>query len=693
MASIRPRITLDIETFPNYFLVKLRLVDAPSIMYEFELYDGRQFGFGVIQLDRVALCNLLAVFTIVTFNGNAYDIHMLTAALLGYDNAQLKWLSDRIITVQGPSWTIARDFNLRPPHYIDHIDLFDVMPGLHSLKFYMGKMHSRTIRDLPYPPDTLITPEMLPVTREYCGNDLEGNLDALQQFKKEIRLRERLSAEYGIDLRSKSDAQIAEAVIKSELARMGVEVGKPTWAVGTYFQYDPPSFIQYHTPLLNGVLNTVRNARFYLGENGVEMPPELEALKINIGGSTYKIGIGGLHSSESGVYHVSDANYVIRDIDVESYYPTLILNSGEYPEATGPGFIPVYGGIKNKRVDAKGQLKKLKDSIPQNEKPVSTVLIVLEDLAAETDSLKITINGTFGKTLSKYGCLSAPKMGIQTTVTGQLSLFMLIEAFELNGISVVSANTDGIVTKCPRHLVTVRDSLVGEWEKRTGLKTEANDYDFIGSASVNDYIAIKTKGREVKLKGQYAPPVPVGGSWPSPTGQICVDAVVEWLLHNTPIEQTIRACTDIRKFVYVQNVRGGGQWLNRPEIEKYNTKGRMRAQLDEANFIEIDKDVFYNPFANVPPTPLKDAYKIALKMLRERDGEIYREYLGKVVRFYYAKGSTGLITYVTSGNKVPNSEGCRPMMTLTDTVPGDIDYDKYVAITKTLIQNMGIPFI
>ena len=36
-------------------------------------------------------------------------------------------------------------------------------------------------------------------------------------------------------------------------------------------------------------------------------------------------------------------------------------------------------------------------------------------------------------------------MLIQTTVTGQLALLMLIENIELAGFTVVSANTDGIV--------------------------------------------------------------------------------------------------------------------------------------------------------------------------------------------------------------------------------------------------------
>ena len=55
------------------------------------------------------------------------------------------------------------------------------------------------------------------------------------------------------------------------------------------------------------------------------------------------------------------------------------------------------------------------------------------------------LNGTFGKTGSPYSVLFAPEMMIQTTITGQLALLMLIEHLETASISVISANTDGIV--------------------------------------------------------------------------------------------------------------------------------------------------------------------------------------------------------------------------------------------------------
>ena len=50
-----------------------------------------------------------------------------------------------------------------------------------------------------------------------------------------------MSTTYGIDLRSKSDAQIAEAVIKTEMEKkLGYSVTRPLGMEGNKDKYTPP---------------------------------------------------------------------------------------------------------------------------------------------------------------------------------------------------------------------------------------------------------------------------------------------------------------------------------------------------------------------------------------------------------------------------------------------------------------------
>jgi hypothetical protein len=465
----------DTECFPNYWLLKLR--PRGGAAYSFYLRAGQSFS----QQQQQAILDLFEAYTVISFNGIGYDIPMLTAALMGYSTEQLKWLNDQIIVERIKPWELNL-FDWKPA---DHIDVMEVAPGAGSQKQYAGRIHCRTMRDLPYDPNHFLTEGEIVEVDTYCGNDLDV-LEALHDaLLPQLRQRELLSKRYGLDLRSKSDAQLAEAVLRKrcEIA-LGHRIYKPEIDWNLNFQYRVPEFIGYQLPQLQRALDLVRESTFRLGATGaVEMPMQLEGLEITIGQSTYKMGIGGLHSQEKKRALVSNETHVLRDNDVASYYPTLMVNAGAHPPALGRQFIEEFNAIKSERLVAKALQAELeRGGDVSSEK--------YRNAKATNEGSKIQINGTFGKTGSPYSVLFAPEMLIQTTLTGQLSLLMLIEWHELYGIPVVSANTDGVVTYCPRDKIYISEFLVAEWEKRTGLQMEMTEYLALYSKDVNNYIAI-----------------------------------------------------------------------------------------------------------------------------------------------------------------------------------------------------------
>jgi hypothetical protein len=166
-----------------------------------------------------------------------------------------------------------------------------------------------------------------------------------------------------VDLRSKSDAQIAEAVLKAEYTRLTGDTPPKVEAERNSFYYSPPAYIRFATPQLQEVLETVRTAEMVLNSKTghVIMPKEIEKLVIEIGQSRYKIGIGGLHSQESEVAHFSDDENVLIDRDVESYYPRMMLNMNMRPGGFGAHFNTVYGKILDERLAAKHGMGGLMD--------------------------------------------------------------------------------------------------------------------------------------------------------------------------------------------------------------------------------------------------------------------------------------------------------------------------------------------
>lgn len=608
----RHRLVFDVEVYHNYFLAAFQSISTGKVTYV-EMKEGLGKGLDIRKLEW-----LMRNFTLVSYNGIHFDVPIIALALAGKTCEELKYAANRIITDGWRPADVIKELGLTVKRYrelssgLDHIDLIEVAPGVGvSLKLYGGRMHTKRMQDLPFHPEAVLTPDQIIITRWYCVNDLVQTASLHNNLKEQLELRETLSNEYGTDLRSRSDAQIAETVISDAVCKRNGwrHVERPVIEPGTVYRYNVPKFIQYETPLMNWALDVVRNALFIVGEHGsVDMPEELKALHIPIAGGVYRMGIGGLHSSEESIAHYADENTIIVDRDVTSYYPEIILGQNLYPHHLGPAFLQEYRQIVDRRVAAK--------------RAGNTVV---------ADSLKITINGSFGKLGSKYSNLYSPDLLIQVTITGQLALLMLMERLELRGISVVSANTDGIVIKCSKHRKADLEAIIAWWERDTGFQTEEAIYKAVFSRDVNNYIAMYAqpkKGKDgsltyAKTKGEYAPT----GLQKNPTNAICIDSVLELLAKNVPIHQTVRTCTDVRKFVSVRTVKGGAV----------------------------------------------------------KDGE----YLGKTIRWYYATGGAGEIVYANSGNKVPRSDCAKPLMLLPDKLPIDVDFDWYEAETHKILRQIS----
>lgn len=643
----------DIETYHNLFYVAFK-----------RRSDGKRLGYELShrsKLDREAVRRILKRYTVVTFNGATYDVPIILLALTGADNAELKAASDRIIMGGMKWWDSERELGITIPKWLDHIDLFEPNPSVgDGLKTLNGRLHGERLQDLPYPSETILTDEQMDDVIDYClMSDLDATENLHEALKEALELRVALGERYGMDLRSKSDAQVGETIIKKRIEQLtGKKPQKNPPKPGTAFKYEVPEWMSFETEQMQSVLDIVRDTTFILRDDGkVLFPKAFEALQITIGGSTYKMGIGGLHSTESNRAVHSDDDYVLIDADVASQYPNIIMKLGLYPKALGKDFLRVYQAIIDERLAAKRRSKQIDEEL-KTAGPNHAPVLKAEKAAMTVRDKggKIQLNGVYGKLGSRFSILYAPHLLIAVTLTGQLSLLMLIERAEAAGISVISGNTDGVVFRCPRNLFdgfVMKDGkptdrlapsplteIIDWWEGKTGFKLEFAEYRSIYNRDVNYYVAIKPNGKG-KRKGSIA------NHWhpdspdydpareqmkKNPKMTIVGDAVLAFLRDGTPIEKTIRECQDVRGFLTVIKATGGATW---------------------------------------------------------RDG-----YLGKVVRYYWSTDGESMIKvkpHPKTGNrpKVPETEGCRPLMTLPKVLPADIDYARYIETAESILDDIG----
>jgi len=574
----------DIEIFPNYAL--FAFMNEKGKVKTFETFD--KFKPKQIQKIRKILTKL-----VVGFNSINYDMPIVEYALSGANVENMYKASQAIIKDGVKPYMLYRMMKIKRNWDYDHIDLSEQAPGVRvGLKLYGTRLGSEKLWEYELDFDKPIKKKEVENLKRYCINDLMVTKDLYDATKDRIELREKMTKQYGLDLRSKSDAQIAEAVIVSELG--GKVDNAPSQKP---FKYDVPKYIKFETKQLKDLLKMIKKTTFVLDGKGSPQKPETFK-PLTIGNTTYEIGIGGLHSQEKNLTVEADDEYVVRNADYASYYPYIILNNKLYPKHLGKKFLKIYRNIVETRIAAKKSGDKL-----------------------TADSLKITINGSFGKYGSKYSKLYSPKLLLQTTITGQLTLLMLIEKFESVGISVVSANTDGIEYLCRRKDVDLAEEIIAELDVATGYTMEHGEYQGLYARDVSNYIA-KYDGY-VKSKGVFGEPT-LEKNTQTP---ICFEAVREFINKGTPLEKTIKKCKDIKQFLSARKVTGGAKW-----------KGEYLGKV--------------------------------VRWYYSTEGENI---------FYIKPNKTG------THNKVPLTGTAKPMMDLSKKIPKDLDYNWYIQYAKRML--------
>lgn len=176
-------------------------------------------------------------------------------------------------------------------------------------------------------------------------------------------------------------------------------------------------------------------------------------------------------------------------------------------------------------------------------------------------ALKLVCNTTYGAMGNAYNDLYDPKMMRSVCISGQLYLLELAEHLykDIPDLQVVDLNTDGIMIEFDDSQCDTIKGILDEWQARTGFELEEDEISKIARKDTNNYVLVKSDGKVKKKGGYLVRGIAEAGQFKvNNTAVIVADAITEYLVNGTPVEDTINACDDILKFQFI--AKGGSQY-------------------------------------------------------------------------------------------------------------------------------------
>jgi hypothetical protein len=346
----------------------------------------------------------------------------------------------------------------------------------HNIDRYKG-MTAKQLNSLLGKWERFIIEEYIPPMMYYNKNDCFIGCEMMRLNIDEIRLRYNIARSYGLNVLSASRSNISDAFIEKFYSEMsGLHPsqwkGKKTERKAMAFKKVIFDFINFKTEPLQKLLREMKEVVvFSIGKDAFSR-------EVSINNGVYTIATGGLHSkdipgalysnwptddaSSTGEQSQKSLNrFKYVHWDISSFYPSIMVQYGVAPAHLDQKvFVKLIKWIRDTRVTAKHTKGDI-DGVPAN------------ILAAV---LKIVINAIYGKLGFEHGDLCDRLAVLKVTINGQLMIMMLCEELELNGIEVISANTDGIVVKLYENKVDTFNTIANNWKKLTGLDADSEEY-------------------------------------------------------------------------------------------------------------------------------------------------------------------------------------------------------------------------
>ena len=458
----------------------------------------------------------------VGYNSTRYDQFILKGILCGFNP---KKVNDFIIEKGKSGWQFSSMFYKIP------LLSYDVMLSTYSLKQLEGFM-GNAIKEtsVPFDIDRKLTDDEIDETVEYCKSDVYNTMQIFVKTKNEFDAVLSLIKTFDLPMSyiSKTKAQLSAIILGCE---------KRKWNDEFNISIVPTLHLEKYRAVKEWFLND--DNRDYK-----------KSLECEIAGVPHKFGWGGVHGAKEK-YH---GKGLIVHVDVTSYYPSLMIEYGLLSRNT------------NK---------------PEKFKEIYDTRVALKEAGKKKEQApyKIVLNGTYGICKDKMSLAYDPLQANNICINGQLLLIDLIEKLEvIEGFELIQSNTDGLIVKIPdtdKHFEQL-DDVCYEWEQRTKMGLGFDFIDEIWQKDVNNYVFRDVDGN-LERKGGYVKELnDLDNNLP-----IVNKAIVDYLVHNVPIEQTINSCNDLKQFQMICKITSKYRCLVHGNVQLSERCVRVFASRDK----------------------------------------------------------------------------------------------------------------
>lgn len=455
----------------------------------------------------------------IGFNNRQYDDWIFKAILCGFNPWDMN------------HWLIHQDrkgFEFSSMLNKIQLNSFDCMIGFNGLKtleaFSGMSIHETTI---PFDYDGEFTKKMIDEILFYNRHDVMATIRVFMERKSEFDSYMGLIKMFDLPLSylGKSKAQLSAIILGARRTKHKDEFN---------ISLPPTMRIEKYRNVVD----------YFLHDWNYE-----NNLSIDIAGVPHVFGTGGIHGAIPNYYGEGEFLHV----DVNSYYPSLMLRYPEFCMSRTGASVEKFQEIKDNRI----VFKKMKDP--------------------RANALKIVLNSTYGAMKDVFNALYDPRSANNVCIFGQLLLTDLIERLE-GHCQLIQSNTDGLIVKLRGNEDEVRQ-ICSEWEQRTGMGLGYDRLTKVVQKDVNNYLAVFENGK-VEAKGAYVKDLDDLDY----DLAIVNKAVRNYLLNSIPVEVTVNNCQNLRDFQKVVKLSNKYKWVEHERASgniKYDNKAyRVFASTD-----------------------------------------------------------------------------------------------------------------